>query len=228
MEKPLTITAVCGWAIPADWFAALVESCLPGAAVRAVYPLRPSDPEEARALLNDSSNLYIGYSLGSLWLLHHRRCLAETARKALLAPILAFTREHKMGGKTPAGQLKYLLKRLARNDKDNAPLYDFYSHCDLPSREDFFQTLPARSALIEGLEFLGNIKSSGEAARDFLPLLGDRDPFLDSVELKRHIPHLQIVEGAGHSPHDLLRGLAERLASWQETTSVHQNRPEQG
>jgi len=227
MEKPLTITAVCGWAMPPGWFASLVENHFAGAVVRAVYPLRPGDADEAAALLNPPSNLYIGHSLGSLWLLYHRQFLPPKARKALLAPILAFTREDKMGGKTPARQLKYFLKKMAGNHQDNSPLYDFYSRCGLSLREDFLRQLPARSALIEGLEFLGHCKSSGQAAKDFLPLLGDADPFLDGLELQRHIPHLEIVAGAGHSPHNLLRRLAERLAPWQEAAFVHPSRLEQ-
>lgn len=211
MEKPIKITAVCGWAIPPAWFEVLVSGYFPGTEVQAVYPSEPADSQEAQVLLKNPAHLVIGYSLGTLWLLYHRHHIPRTARKSLLAPILSFIKEDKMGGKTPAGQLKYLLRMLARNAKDNSPLYDFFSRSGLSLGKEFYAGIPERPILIKGLEFLEEVRVAGEATKGFSAFLGDSDPMLDDIELKERIPHLQIIRGAGHAPQDLLRSLADGL-----------------
>ena len=75
------------------------------------------------------------------------------SRTRTLAPILAFTEEHNMGGKTTSAQLNYLIKLLKRSDDEN-PLVDFYANCDIPFPKILLKTLPSRSILIRGLEFL--------------------------------------------------------------------------
>lgn len=213
MEKPIKITAVCGWAISPGWFRDLVKEFFPNGEVRAIYPSRPADSEEARQLLvGGECHLYIGYSLGSLWLLHHRQYLSQRAHKALLAPILDFTLENKMGGKTPAGQLKYLIKSLKNNSGNTALLNDFYSRCEFSLHENFFREIPDWPTLVRGLEFLDSIRVKGETAKDFSAIMGDDDPLLDGSELMHHIPHLEIVKDAGHAPDKLLQRLARCLA----------------
>lgn len=207
----MKITAVCGWAIPPSWFRGLVEDYFPKGEVRAVYPVRPADPEEAKELLGGDGDLYIGFSLGSLWLLRHRRFIPQKALKALLAPILSFTREDKMGGKTPAGELKYLIRALKNHRGDRAPLETFYSRCELPAAEILSRDMPDNPALIRGLEFLADARVAGESAQGFTAVLGGLDPFLDGRELKRHVPHLEIVKRAGHAPRGLLQRLANRM-----------------
>ena len=96
MEDRLKIIAVCGWAIPKQWFAQLVEESFPGSEVLVLYPSHPKDREEAKELLeNISCDLYIGYSLGSLWLLYHKEFLSPAASKARLASLLDFTDRKK-------------------------------------------------------------------------------------------------------------------------------------
>ena len=76
MEKPLTITAVCGWALPPEWFHHQIENCFPEAKINVLTPSQPSDIKEAERLLKSpKADLYIGYSLGSLWLMIYKEML---------------------------------------------------------------------------------------------------------------------------------------------------------
>ncbi|MBI4383522.1 MAG: hypothetical protein HY579_05755 [Nitrospinae bacterium] len=212
METGTKITAVCGWAISPEWFGGKVAEFFPSARVRVVYPLRPADREEAEKLLAGApADLYIGYSLGSLWLLHHRERLPSGARKALLAPILAFPRERKSGGKTSIVQLKYLMRELERRPGDSFVLKDFYVRCGLSNDDPSLPGLPDRQTLVRGLEFLSQIEEPGSSASGFIAVLGDKDNLLDSGEMKRHLPHLEIAPSAGHAPEPLLERLAELL-----------------
>ena len=121
----MKITAVSGWAIPTEWFSEQIQKYFVDSEVNVIYPSDPFDSEEARIKLNEKpADLYLGYSLGSLWMFRHRHLFPKTSIKAVLAPILAFTKEHDMGGKTTSTQLNYLIKLLQRNDNEN-PLVDF-------------------------------------------------------------------------------------------------------
>ena len=128
----MRITAVSGWAIPTDWFSGQIQKYFIGSEVNVIYPSNPFDTEEARRQLYEKpADLYLGYSLGSLWMFRHRELFPKKSIKAVLAPILAFTKEHDMGGKTTSTQLNYLIKLLKRSDNEN-PLVDFYANCDIP------------------------------------------------------------------------------------------------
>ena len=108
--NPLNITAVCGWAIPPTWFELLIQNHFIQAKTQVLYPKNPFDSDEAKKLLsNHSSDLILGYSLGSLWLLHHRRFLISYKMKALLAPIFGFSKESGLGGKIPESKLKQMI-----------------------------------------------------------------------------------------------------------------------
>ncbi len=212
MEAGTKITAVCGWAISPEWFGAKVAEFFPSARIRAIYPLRPADKEEAESLLADApADLYIGYSLGSLWLLHHRECLPPGARKALLAPILAFPSERKSGGKTSTVQLKYLMRELKRSPGDSLILKDFYVRCGLSIDDPSVPGLPDHQTLIRGLEFLSQTEEPGSSADGFIAVLGGNDNLLDFGEMKRHLSHLEIAPLAGHAPEPLLARLVELL-----------------
>ena len=212
MENPIKITAVCGWAIAPEWFHERVTRFFPTAEIRAIYPHRPEDADEARELLSTwPSHLYIGYSLGSLWLLHHQKNIPASATKALLAPILAFTREQAHGGKTSITQLKYLIKLLYRNPGDTSALKDFYIRCNFSVPEAWMKAIPDQQALIRGLEFLMDVSAPESSAKDFVAIVGEDDNFLDPFMLKCKLPQLDIVAGAGHEPEQLLGRLAQQL-----------------
>ncbi len=212
MEDKLTITAISGWAVPETWFAEQIREAFPDSEVHVIYPENPDDEEEAQNILNRlPTQLYIGYSLGSLWLLKYQEHLPLNCHKAILAPILAFLNTGRLGGKTSEEQLKYLIKILSRDSNQSEVLRDFFFHADLPYPENQIKEIPGRNILIRGLKFLENNSVTGKETDDFLSIIGENDTFLDAGTLKGHIPHLEIVEDAGHSPIPLLKQLAKKM-----------------
>jgi hypothetical protein len=212
MEEKLTITAISGWAVPETWFAEQIKEAFPGSEIHVVYPENPENEEEAQNILSRSpSQLYIGYSLGSLWLLKYQDHLPPSCHKAILAPILAFLETGRLGGKTSEVQLKYLIKILRRSSNETDVLRDFFFHADLPYPENQIKEIPEIKILIRGLKFLENNSVTGKETNDFLSIIGENDTFLDAGILKGHIPHLEIVEDAGHSPIPLLKKLAKTM-----------------
>ena len=208
----MRITAISGWAIPTEWFSEQIGRYFTNSEINVIYPANPFDTEEARRKLDEKpADLYLGYSLGSLWMFKHRKLFPKTSIKAVLAPILAFTREHDMGGKTSTTQLNYLIKLLKRSEIEN-PLVDFYASCDIPFPKILLKTLPSRSILIKGLEFLQSVIASKNSVLDFKVVVGDNDVFLDAMKLKNLIPQTEIVLGAGHAPGQLLSRLANIIS----------------
>lgn len=212
MAKILTITAVSGWALPKKWFATQVATAFPGSRIEVVYPVTPDSPEEAKTLLHRyPADLYIGYSLGSLWLLKYSYLLPENAIKALLAPFLSFLKKDGLGGTTSETQLTYLSRALTQNSDKQTTIKNFFSYSDLPVPENFIDDVPDNETLLRGLEFLKSCQEKGEVTKIFLSIVGENDIFINGEVLKRHIPHLDIIQGAGHSPGKLLEHLARRL-----------------
>lgn len=212
MDKIAHITAVSGWALPRGWFAEEVTAAFPGSNVSVIYPETPSRLEEAETLLHRyPADLYIGYSLGSLWLLKYKHLLPESAMKALLAPILSFLDKDELGGTTSETQLDYLTRGLQRGADKWTALNNFFSYCDLPFPKNRIDEIPEKNILLEGLNFLKNCRAKGEDTKIFLSILGENDIFIDGNHLKRHIPHLDIIQGVGHAPGKLLNCLARRL-----------------
>ncbi len=212
MEKSLTITVISGWALPPGWFHGQIENCFPDAIINVLYPSNPGDPEEAERLLKSAkADLYIGYSLGSLWLMTYQEMLPKDSVKALLAPVLAFVREREKGGKTPETQLKYLIRKLKRNPQDPSPLLEFYSDAGITISEAWLKEVPENEVLLKGLEFLQNAPIPEIETQKFIALVGQEDAFLDGDALKCHLPQLEIIADADHAPGPLLNRLATRL-----------------
>ncbi len=212
MDEVLTITAVSGWALPRQWFADEVACAFPRSRIKVIYPETPEKFEEAEILLRQHpADLYIGYSLGSLWLLKHKDLLPRSSIKALLAPILSFLAQDGMGGTTSEIQLKYLSRILRQHSDKRIALKKIFAYSDFPFPEKIINDVPDREILLRGLEFLKTCKARGEDAKIFLSILGKDDTFIDSALLARHIPDLDIVQGVGHAPGNLLKHLAERL-----------------
>ena len=208
----LTITAISGWAVPETWYADQVKQAFPNSDLKIVYPEDPENSEEAKSILSGfKSQLYIGYSLGSLWLLKYQCYLPQNCQKAIIAPILAFLDKADMGGKTSESQLKYLIKVLAGSSSKMQVLRDFFYHADLPYPESQVHEIRDRETLIKGLEFLQNSSVTGKETNEFLSIIGENDIFIDAETLKVHIPHLEIMSGVGHSPIPLLNQLAQTL-----------------
>jgi len=158
MAEILTITAVSGWALPRQWFAEEVAAAFPGSQIEVIYPETPEKPEEAEILLRRyPADLYIGYSLGSLWLLKYKDLLPSSSIKALLAPILSFLVKDGMGGTTSETQLKYLARTLQQNPDKS--LKDFFSYSDLPFPEKMIEDVPDREILLRGVGISENMQS---------------------------------------------------------------------
>jgi len=223
MEKKLNITAICGWALPEEWFRKLVAGYFPNATVRACYPMKPDNDQEATSLLADDADWLIGYSLGSLWLLHHKNKIKPQTRIALLAPILAFTAEQGAGGKTPLAKLKYQKKILLQSNDYAAAMRGFFDISGIRLPENDLKQPYGREVLIRGLEFLENFSVPPQTAKDCIALSGGRDPLLEGLRLKELIPHLNLMNECDHSPQPLLAHLAQHPEVLQGPgQSVHQ------
>ena len=206
----MKITAICGWALPEEWFRQLVESYFPKATVKAHYPENPESKEEAAELFASEPDWVIGYSLGSLWLLVHKNIIPPQTRIILMAPILAFPAERNLGGTTPLGKLNYQKKMLTSSEDYVASLKGFFDLSGIRLPENDLQQPYSREVLIRGLDFLETFSVSPQTAQDCVAITGLRDPLLDSNQLKKLIPHLTLVEKCDHSPHKLLSRLAEQ------------------
>ncbi len=218
MEKKIKITAICGWALPEDWFGQLVNSHFSEAEVRTHYPVNPESTEDAVRVFDSKPDWVIGYSLGSLWLLVHKNIIPPQTRIILMAPILGFPAEKNLGGKTPLGKLRYQKKLLGSAEDYLDSLKGFFdlSGIRLPDRN---HPQPyTRETLIRGLDFLETACVSPQAASDCVAITGLRDPLLDAGQLKELIPHLILMEKCDHSPHKMLSHLAENQ-SWVSTRS---------
>ena len=212
MDKILTITAVSGWALPRQWFAEEVATAFPGSQIEVIYPETPEKSEEAEKLLRQyPADLYIGYSLGSLWLLKYKDLLPYSSVKALLAPILSFLVKDGMGGTTSETQLKYLSKILKQHSDKYAGVKKFFAYSDLSFHEKMIKDMPDKEILLKGLDFLKTCRANGGDTKIFLSIVGENDIFIDGDLLKRRIPNLDIVQGVGHAPGNLLKRLAGRL-----------------
>lgn len=210
MPGHLTITGVCGWAIPPAWFEEQIALHFPEARVRALYPENPADDGEASRLIEKNpARLWIGYSLGSLWLVRQREHLPPGSVLALLCPIPGFTHEMGRGGKTRRVQLQYLIKQLGTGPEPLEPVARFYRDLELPL-ESWLENFPVKTdSLIRGLDFL----ATAEWDKGFRPaghfLIGKEDPLMTPSILAAVLPDLVIVPGAGHHPGPLLARLSE-------------------
>ena len=212
MEKNITITAISGWAIPETWFTEQLKFAFPNSQLKIICPENPASKEEARNILKlFPSQLYIGYSLGSLWLLKYQSFLPQNCQKAIISPILAFLDKGSLGGKTSESQLKYLIKLLTRSSNYEEVLRKFFFDAKLPYPEAHAHEIGDKTILIKGLEFLKDSSVTGKETNDFISIIGEDDPFVDAGVLKSHIPHLKVIKGTGHSPMPLLNKLAKDL-----------------
>ena len=152
MEAKIKITAICGWALPEEWFRQLVESYFPEARVQAHYPKNPENKEEAAEIFNSKPDWIIGYSLGSLWLLHHKNQIPPQTKIILMAPILAFPAEKNLGGTTPLGKLIYQKKMLSSSKDYLTSLKGFFDLSGIRLPENDLQQPYSREVLIRGLD----------------------------------------------------------------------------
>ena len=207
----MKITAICGWALSEEWFGQLVKSYFPQAEIQAHYPKNPESGQEAVQVFHSKPDWIIGYSLGSLWLLVHKKIIPAQTRIALMAPILAFPAERSLGGKTPLAKLRYQKKMLSSSEDYLASLKGFFDLSGIPLPDTIIDPPHSRETLIRGLDFLETASVSPRSARDCIAVTGSRDSMLDGHQLKKLIPQLIVVEKCDHSPHKLLSHLVEQV-----------------
>tara|TARA_B100000686_G_scaffold343193_1_gene423602 strand:- start:1396 stop:2040 length:645 start_codon:yes stop_codon:yes gene_type:complete len=212
MPKPLTITAICGWAVPKRWFEHLIHQRFPNYLANVIYPQNPLNQTESKSILSKiTSDLIIGYSLGSLWILYYRHYISPRIKIALLAPILALPKEHKLGGKISEIQIKYISKMISRNPDDNSPILSFYNLSGFQPPDSLLNEFTDKERLINGLRFLYTARASGQIESDIISIIGETDPLLDAEILKHYIPNLIIIPHKGHAPEPLLDRLSKDL-----------------
>jgi len=227
METKINITAICGWALPEEWFRQLVNSYFPNAEVRAYYPKHPDQEEEAARVFNTKPDWVIGYSMGSLWLMVHQNLITPQTKVILLAPILAFPAEKSLGGKIPLGKLQYQKKMLRSSEDYLTTLKGFFDLSGIRLPENNPQEPYSREILLRGLEFLETASVSPQSAKDYLVLAGSRDPLLDGNTLKDLIPQLILLEESDHSPHKMLSYLAQHHDGVSSVSSTGNPFPQQ-
>ncbi len=197
---------VLGWAVPAEWFAAVAARAWPAAEHVCV----PAVPEWFARLESEGTLDRVGgYSLGALLLLGERgRVAARWPRAGLLAPVWAFPREAERGGRVARVQVRALARWLRRDAA--AAREDFYQRAGLGAVTG--EVEPAET-LAWGLEQLEIRAEPAGLPAGWFAAAGAEDPLLDAAELARAEPALRVVAGAGHGPEALLRAWAEAEAA---------------
>jgi len=214
MQKYPRITGVTGWAIPEKWFEEILRDSFPDFQIQIINPLSPKDPELAGKKLNDSpADIYIGYSLGSLWLNLYKEHLPRESKLILVAPILNITTEGNMGGKFPMRKLRLLIKQVEFKSDYLRYVLEFFDFCGINISDKYISEIPSRTDLLEGLIFLNDTSIPEEWPNDDLGAVGDEDPLLDATALKQYMPNLIIVKGASHDPEKLLTAIARNPIS---------------
>ena len=202
----MKLTWLLGWATPEDWFAPLAQSAFPDAEHRF---LPPTPAGLGEALNEESSDLLVGYSLGTLLLLGAAGQLGPDRQVALLAPIFAFPREEELGGRIARSQVRHLARWL--RIFPTAALKDFYRRVgiDIPVASP----LPfALDDLLWGLEQLETNRCAPHLPKGWRGWCGDADVLLDATRLHELDPAIAIVPGATHHPERLITALSEALA----------------
>ncbi len=210
MRSPLTINGICGWAISADWFQAQITSVVPDAKVQTFYPQYPDSLDEARQFISTHpANLWIGYSLGSLWLLRYAHLISPASSLALLSPVFGFTQEMRRGGKIRTVQLNYIIRNLQRKPDDLQSVLEFLKETGIDPQHAEFELSISPEVLVRGLCFLRDHSFNSEIRNPYFSAVGEQDHLIDCKSLKREIPDLVIVPGTGHHPLPLLKALAK-------------------
>lgn len=214
MRSPLTIIGICGWAIPPLWFQKQIKLAFPDSHIKTFYPQNPADENEAiRFTKENSAELWIGYSLGSHWLLKYLHLIPTPNKVALLSPILGFPVEMKLGGKISMVQLNYLVRNLKRHPEEKGLIFDFLNQIGVDTNDTDFILNIEPSALLNGLKFLLENSIDPTKQPEYISVIGNQDPLTDYKILMGLIPDLIVVPEAGHHPAPLLRSLASSFRS---------------
>ena len=194
-----------GWAVPEAWFAPLARQALP----EADHVFVAAEPD-ALGLLEKAGpfDWVAGYSLGSLLLLREAARASRLGRVALLAPIFAFSREAKLGGRVAQAQVRQISRWVGRDAP--AALADFYARAGLEVSPGYAPAT-ATDILRWGLERLEKDRAEPPLPEDWRAWCGANDALLDATRLRELMPPVQIVAGATHHPAALLRAFAHEV-----------------
>jgi len=193
----LTYAWIGGWAVPVDYMRAAVEQRFPGSAHH-IYTPRVDALEQVS---QGGFDVVVGYSLGSLLVLHSIELIPPAAAVYLLAPIFNFQQEAQLGSRVSKVQLKYLLRWLQRDP--HAAIEDFYRTAGLNVQLERALPYPIED-LVWGLETLLNVQVSLQAARNCTCVIGQQDTLLDTEFYRKNLKsHVRVVNG-GHDIRSLL------------------------
>lgn len=192
-----------GWAVPESWFVTQVLAVFP----RAKHSFFAASPDWlVQMSASGPWDAIAGHSLGTQLLLREAAAVSRlTSRVALLAPVLAFSKEAGLGGKVNGTQIRYL-SRWLKSDR-SAALEDFYARAGLLECEADNMTTPAE-ILLWGLERLANDRVKPGLPADWRAYIGECDSLLNASELVRLEPSIVCVGGATHHPGSLMRAWA--------------------
>jgi len=195
-----------GWAIPRDNFEQLVLFVFPKVKHTFIEPVQNAISAFSKEKEFDFT---VGYSLGSLILLKSELPVSISGKKVLLAPILGFASEMKLGGKIPLNQLRYTQRILKINPVNTVnAFYQLSGLVSIPPISKPY-TQEAIEHLVYGLNYLEDKFFEGTINSDILALSGDLDALLDSTILRKRIPDLNIISNATHDPVKLIEALSK-------------------
>ncbi|WP_269522915.1 hypothetical protein [Coraliomargarita parva] len=182
---------ISGWGIRAADFESAVMSLRPDAHHLVLEPTQWAVDD----LLAFRPDHIVGYSLGSLLLLHAIDRLPDTADIVCLAPILGFCRECGLGGTTPQASLGALQRKLLQSPHKALKLFYRLSGLDEKPQD----SLPYRYAdLSWGLQALNRLRAAPEATQRVFAIIGEQDPLLRSQTLEEYFDHTFTVS-TGHA-----------------------------
>ena len=206
MKQNLRIAWIMGWAIPRANFEQLVLSVFPE--VKHTF-IEPAQNAISAFSKEKEFDFTVGYSLGSLILLKSELPVSISGKKVLLAPILGFASEMKLGGKIPLNQLRYTQRILKINPVNTVnAFYQLSGLVSIPPISKPY-TQEAIEHLVYGLNYLEDKFFEGTINSDILAISGDLDVLLDSTILSTRIPDLNIVSTATHDPVKLIEKLSK-------------------
>ena len=204
MKKNLKIAWIMGWAIPKPWF---------NTQVLEVFPddnhsfFEPSQDALTKLSKESPFDITVGYSLGSLLLLKANLPQAKTGKVFLLAPILGFTREMKLGGKIPLNQLKYTHKLLSQDPFKTVTHFHNLMGLVPTSEVSYFFSSEELTVLKYGLKILEETRVELTQLPYATAICGNLDPLLDASILKTFFPKLHLIDNATHEPVSLLKSM---------------------
>jgi len=191
----MKILWVSGWGIDPNFFHVFVEHTFPMFDHTVRKPCLENLPMSG-------FDWIVGYSLGCNVALHRLSEFSSSAKLALIAPFLAFTKESGQGGKITSAEVKLTKKTLRLN-----PLLAIHSFYEKACLNHSISKLPYElNHLSWGLDTLLTSKPKATilTKADFV-IMGDADPLIEHDKIFPHFPKENLVlRDVGHDFQELL------------------------